>query len=61
MEIDQARYFIAAAQHLNFTRAAEACNVSQPSLTVAIKKLEDEFGGPLFHREARRRLLTGLG
>jgi DNA-binding transcriptional LysR family regulator len=61
MEIDQARYFIAAAQHLNFTRAAEACNVSQPSLTVAIKKLEDEFGGPLFHREGRRILLSELG
>jgi DNA-binding transcriptional LysR family regulator len=61
MEMDQARYFIAAAQHLNFTRAAEACNVSQPSLTVAIKKLEDEFGGPLFHREGRRILLSELG
>jgi len=61
VEIDQARYFIAAAQHLNFTRAAEACNVSQPSLTVAIKKLEDEFGGPLFHREGRRILLSELG
>ena len=61
MELDQARYFIAAAEHLNFTRAAEACHVSQPSLTVAIKKLEDEFGGPLFHREGKRILLTELG
>ncbi|WP_436004331.1 LysR family transcriptional regulator, partial [Rhizobium sp. LjRoot30] len=51
MELDQARYFIATAEHLNFTRAAEACNISQPSLTVAIKKLEDEFDGALFHRE----------
>lgn len=61
MELDQARYFISAAEHLNFTRAAEACNISQPSLTVAIKKLEDEFGGPLFHREGKRILLTELG
>ena len=61
MEIDQARYFVAAAEHLNFTRAAEACNISQPSLTVAIKKMEDEFGGPLFHREGKRILLTELG
>jgi DNA-binding transcriptional LysR family regulator len=61
MELDQARYFIAAAEHLNFTRAAEACHVSQPSLTVAIKKLEEEFGGPLFHREGKRILLSELG
>ncbi|HEV2512983.1 LysR family transcriptional regulator [Bosea sp. (in: a-proteobacteria)] len=61
MELDQARYFIATAEHLNFTRAAEACNISQPSLTVAIKKLEDEFGGALFHREGKRILMTELG
>ena len=61
MELDQARYFLATCEHLNFTRAAEACNISQPSLTVAIKKLEDEFGGQLFHREGKRILLTELG
>ena len=61
MELDQARYFLAACEHLNFTRAAEECHISQPSLTVAIKKLEDEFGGPLFHREGKRILLTELG
>ena len=46
---------------LNFTRAAEACNVSQPSLTRAIKGLEDELGGPLFRRERNNTHLTGLG
>ena len=51
MEMHQIRYFMAVAGELNFTRAAEKCNVAQPSLTRAIKLLEDEFGGSLFHRE----------
>ena len=46
---------------LNFTKAAEECNVTQPSLTRAIKKLEDELGGPLFHRERANTHLTELG
>jgi DNA-binding transcriptional LysR family regulator len=49
--MQQVRYFLALVQHLNFTRAADACNVTQPSLTRAIKQLEHEFGGQLFHRE----------
>lgn len=61
MELDQARYFLAACEHLNFTRAAESCGISQPSMTASIKKLEDELGGPLFHREGKRILLTELG
>ncbi|WP_422022543.1 LysR family transcriptional regulator [Roseibium sp.] len=61
MELHQLRYFVAVAETLNFTRAAEQCGVSQPSLTKAIKKLEDEFGGPLFRREGRRTHLTELG
>ena len=61
MEMHQARYFLAVCEVLSFTRAAEQCHVSQPALTLAIKKLEDEFGGPLFHREGRRVLLTDLG
>ncbi|MFO1070845.1 MAG: LysR family transcriptional regulator [Geminicoccaceae bacterium] len=61
MEMQQVRYFVALAETLNFTRAAERCNVSQPSLTRAIKLLEDEFGGPLFHRERNNTHLTELG
>jgi DNA-binding transcriptional LysR family regulator len=61
MEMHQVRYFLAASETLNFTRAAERCNVSQPSLTAAIKKLEAELGGPLFRRERHRSHLTDLG
>jgi DNA-binding transcriptional LysR family regulator len=61
MEIQQARYFVALCETLNFTRAAERSNVTQPSLTRAIKLLEDELGGPLFNRERNQTHLTELG
>ena len=61
MELFQVRYFLSLAKTLNFTRAAEACNVSQPALTRAIQKLEDEFGGPLIYRERSLTQLTELG
>jgi DNA-binding transcriptional LysR family regulator len=61
METHQVRYFLTLARTLNFTKAAEECNVSQPSLTRAIKNLEEEFGGPLFHRERANTHLTQLG
>ena len=61
MEMHQVRYFLAVAQHLNFSRAAEECNVTQPSLSRAIQQLEAEFGGPLFHREHKFTHLTDLG
>ncbi|MEO1329276.1 MAG: LysR family transcriptional regulator [Pseudomonadota bacterium] len=61
MEFRQVRYFLAVCDHMSFTRAAEACSVSQPALSVAIQKLEDELGGPLFLREGRGLLLTELG
>ena len=61
MEMHQIRYFLAVAKELNFTRAAERCNVAQPSLTRAIKLLEEELGGPLFHRERSRTHLSELG
>jgi DNA-binding transcriptional LysR family regulator len=57
MEMHQVRYFLAVARLLNFTRAAAECNVAQPSLTRAIKQLENEFGQELFRRE---RNLTHL-
>lgn len=61
MEMQQVRYFIAVARTLNFTRAAEECNVTQPALTRAIKLLEYEFGGELIRREGRHTHLTELG
>ena len=61
MEMHQVRYFLALAEDLNFTRAAERCNVTQPSLTRAIKSLEDELGGALFRRERNNTHLTELG
>ncbi len=61
MEMQQVRYFLAVCEELNFTRAAEKCHVAQPSLTRAIKLLEDELGGPLFHRERNRTHLSELG
>ncbi|MCZ6842318.1 MAG: LysR family transcriptional regulator [SAR324 cluster bacterium] len=61
MEMHQVRYFLAVCDTLNFTRAAELCHVSQPSLTQAIKKLEDELGGDLFVRERNRTRLTEMG
>ncbi len=61
MEMQQVRYFITLAKTLNFTRAAEECNVSQPSLTRAIRLLEAELGGELLRRERRQSHLTDLG
>jgi DNA-binding transcriptional LysR family regulator len=61
VEMHQIRYFLALCEELNFTKAAERCNVAQPSLTRAIKLLEEEFGGPLVHRERVNTHLTELG
>src|SRR5438034_11525801 len=61
MEMHQVRYFLATVSELNFTKAAEKCNVSQPSLTRAIKQLEGELGGDLFRRERPQAQLTELG
>ena len=61
LEMHQIIYFLAVTRTLNFTRAADQCNVTQPSLTRAIQKLEDEFGGALFNRERALTHLTELG
>lgn len=61
MELFQIRYVLAAAETLNFTRAAERCNVSQPAVTKAVKKLEEELKAPIFSREGKRIRLTDLG
>lgn len=61
MDVRQVRYFLEAAGTLNFTRAAEICHISQPALTMAVKRLEDELGAPLFHRNGRALSLTDFG
>lgn len=61
MELHEIRYFLALSRSLNFTKAAETCNVSQPALTRAIQKMEDELGGLLFSRERNNTHLTELG
>jgi len=61
MELHEIRYFLALGKTLNFTKAAQVCNVSQPALTRAIQKMEDELGGLLFSRERNNTHLTELG
>lgn len=61
MELNQISYFINLAETLNFTAAARLSGVSQPSLTRAIRRLEDELGGALIHRDGKNSRLTGLG
>lgn len=55
------RYFLAVIDHGNFSKAAHACNVSQPTLSVGISKLEKALGKALFHRTNRRVELTPAG
>ncbi len=61
MDIQRIRYFLEVARQKNFSRAAEICHVSQPSLSQQIKKLEEEVGGPLFHRNHGRVAISPLG
>jgi len=61
MEMFQVKYVLAAARLLNFTKAAELCNVSQPALTKAVKTLEAELGAQVFHREGKKILLSDFG
>jgi len=61
MEMHQIRYFLTLCKELNFTRAAERCDVAQSSLTRAIKSLETDLGGALFHRERGNTNLSALG
>jgi LysR family hydrogen peroxide-inducible transcriptional activator len=61
MELQQLKYFAKAAELANFTRAAAACQVSQPSLSQQIINLEKELGQPLFERLGRQVRLTEAG
>lgn len=61
MTFDQIHYFCAAAQLGSFSRAAESVHISQPSLCIAIRKLETEFGVKLFQTNRKGAVLTEAG
>ncbi|GAB2534436.1 LysR substrate-binding domain-containing protein [Rhodanobacter koreensis] len=61
MNLRDLQYLVALAEHRHFGRAADACFVSQPTLSTQIKKLEDELGVPLVERTPRKVLLTDVG
>lgn len=61
MDLRQLRYFSTLAETLNFHRAAERLHMSQPPLTVAIRKLEEDLGVALFERDPRGVRLTAAG
>lgn len=61
LTIKQLRYFDALARHQHFGRAAEACAISQPALSLQIKELENMAGAKLVERGARTVRLTAIG
>ncbi|HIV70549.1 MAG TPA: hydrogen peroxide-inducible genes activator [Candidatus Aquabacterium excrementipullorum] len=61
MTLTELRYIVAVAREKHFGRAAEACFVSQPTLSVAVKKLEDELDVKLFERGSSEITVTPLG
>ncbi|MCL6283277.1 LysR substrate-binding domain-containing protein [Ruegeria sp. 2012CJ41-6] len=61
LTLRQLRYFQALSRHAHFGRAADACAISQPALSVQIKELEENLGVQLFERSARHVRLTGFG
>jgi LysR family transcriptional regulator, hydrogen peroxide-inducible genes activator len=61
MNLQELRYLVALAEHRHFGRAAEACHVSQPTLSSQIRKLEDELGVTLLERTNKRVDLTPVG
>jgi LysR family hydrogen peroxide-inducible transcriptional activator len=61
LTLKQLRYFQALARHKHFGRAAEACSISQPALSVQIREMEESLGTALFERGARQARLTSFG
>jgi LysR family hydrogen peroxide-inducible transcriptional activator len=61
MNVQDLRYFVALAEHRHFGHAAEACHVSQPTLSGQIKKVEEELGIVLFERSNKQVALTPNG
>lgn len=61
MTIDQLRIFLAVAEHLHFSRAAEELYITQPAVSAAVQSLEEQYGVKLFHRIGRRIEITEAG
>ena len=61
MTLTELRYIVAVARERHFGRAAETCFVSQPTLSVAVKKLEDELGVQIFERGPGELTITPAG
>ena len=61
MTLTELKYIVAVARERHFGRAAKSCFVSQPTLSIAIKKLEDELGVQLFERQAGEITVTPAG
>ena len=61
MDIHHLEYFSEVAKHLSFTKAASTLHVSQPSISKAIKSIEEELGVPLFYRSSKELKLTDAG
>lgn len=61
MNLDYLRYFVKLAELRHYTKAAEQLRITQPSLSHAIRLLEDELGVPLFEKTGRNTTLTSFG
>ena len=61
MNLRDLKYLVAVAEHRHFGRAAQACFVSQPTLSTQLKKLEEELGVTLIERTNRQVMLTPVG
>ncbi len=61
MRLTQLQYFMAVYEHQNITKAAEKLHISQPSITIALKELENEYHVNLFHRINKKMFLTEEG
>ena len=61
MTLTELKYVLAVAQEHHFGRAAESCSVSQPSLSVAVRKLEEELGVKIFERKSSDVTVTPIG
>ena len=61
MTLQQLEYVVAVAEHRHFLKAAEACDVTQPTLSSMVQKLEEELGVKIFNRRIKPIALTPVG